>query len=80
MRFKCSSLTLISIDNRSVTDAILCNSHLYNDVNTLVASPKNTISQIISFSVGNILFIYSGSIFICFRNGSSVYIILCIFV
>jgi hypothetical protein len=32
--FKCSSLTLISIDNRSVTDVILCNWHFYNDVNT----------------------------------------------
>jgi hypothetical protein len=32
--FKCSSVTLVSIDNGSVTDAIPCNWHFYNDVNT----------------------------------------------
>jgi hypothetical protein len=32
--FMCSSVTLISIANLSVTDAILCNWHFYNDVNT----------------------------------------------
>jgi hypothetical protein len=31
--FNCTSVT-ISIDNRSVTGAILCNWHFYNDVNT----------------------------------------------
>jgi hypothetical protein len=31
--FKCSSVTLISIDNLSVTDAILCNWHFCNDGN-----------------------------------------------
>jgi hypothetical protein len=46
----------------------------------LVTNPLNKISQIISFSVGNIYFfsIYVGSILICFHNGSSVCIILCI--
>jgi hypothetical protein len=46
----------------------------------LVANPQNTISQIISFSVGNMssFAIYVGSILICFHNRSSVCIILCI--
>jgi hypothetical protein len=46
-----------------------------------VANPQNTISQIISFFIGNLFFfffIYVGSILICFHNGSSVCIILCI--
>jgi hypothetical protein len=46
----------------------------------LVANPQNTISQIISFSVGNLsLFsIYVGIILIYFHNGSYVCVILCI--
>jgi hypothetical protein len=46
----------------------------------LVANPQKTVSQIISFSVSNMSFfsIYVGSILICFHNGSSVCIILCI--
>jgi hypothetical protein len=47
----------------------------------LEANPQNIISQIISFSVGNmsiLFFIYIGSILICFHNGGSVRIILCI--
>jgi hypothetical protein len=46
----------------------------------LVANPQNTISQIISFSVGNMSFfsIYVGSILVSFHNGSSFCIILCI--
>jgi hypothetical protein len=45
----------------------------------LVANPQNTVSQIISFSVGSVFFsIYVDSILICFHNGSSVCIILCI--
>jgi hypothetical protein len=46
----------------------------------LVANSQNTISQIISFSVGSMsLFsIYVGGILICFYNGSSICIILCI--
>jgi hypothetical protein len=45
----------------------------------LVANPQNTISQITGFSVGNVfLFIYVGSIFICFHDGSSACFIFCI--
>jgi hypothetical protein len=46
----------------------------------LVGNSQNTVSQIISFSVGNMFFffIYVGSILICFHNGSSVCIFLCI--
>jgi hypothetical protein len=32
--FKCSSVTLISFDNRSVMDAVLCNWNFCKDVNT----------------------------------------------
>jgi hypothetical protein len=31
--FKCFSVTLIYINNRLVTDAVVCNSHFCNDVN-----------------------------------------------
>jgi hypothetical protein len=45
----------------------------------LVANSQNTISQIISFSVGMMSsFIYVGSILIYIHNGSSVCLILCI--
>jgi hypothetical protein len=44
----------------------------------LVVNPRNTVSQIINFSLGNMyLFSYVGSILICFHNGSSICIILC---
>jgi hypothetical protein len=47
----------------------------------LVANPQSNISQIISFSVGNMsFFIYVGSTLLCFHNVNSVCINLCILV
>jgi hypothetical protein len=75
----CSSVTLISINNHSVTDAILCIWHFYNNVTLLVSNPQNTISLIIIFSWQYVfLFIYVGSLLIFIHNGSSICIILCI--
>jgi hypothetical protein len=74
--FKCSSVILISINNRSVKDAIPANGMYIMMLTLLVANPQNIISQIISFSLAMSFFIYDGSILICFHNGSSVCIIL----
>jgi hypothetical protein len=65
--FKSSSLTLISIDNCSVTDAILCSWHFYNDN---VANPQHKISKLLDILFVICLFfpIYVGTILICFLN------------
>lgn len=54
--FKCSSVTLISINNCSIMDAVLCNWHFYNDVNTSGGQSTKKVSEIDSFSVVSMAF------------------------
>jgi hypothetical protein len=56
--FKRSSVTLISNDNRSVTDDFSAIGTSMTMLTRLVANSQNTISQIISVSVGNMTFFH----------------------